>query len=324
MAKPHMCSPETLARDLSGKIYVVTGANSGIGTITAGQLVKQGAHVIMGCRRVEEGEEVAKSFDTGRGGTTTVLRLDLGELASVREFAEQASTVHGGTLHGLVNNAGVMNTPQGKTKDGFETQIGVNHLGHYLLTELLLEALEQGAPSRVVNVSSCYHDKAMGREGRIDLEDLHFENRKYDGWTSYAQSKLANLLHAKSLAERCKDSGITAVSVHPGWVRTRLARNTMPLWVQDFVMRPVLSLIGMIEPWEGSQTTLHALLAKDVEEHNGEFYSQLGIYREKSSNRGGWPMRSPNPHAHDMETARALDTLSRQLVGLADAQAQAS
>jgi NAD(P)-dependent dehydrogenase (short-subunit alcohol dehydrogenase family) len=99
------------------------------------------------------------------------------------------------------------------------------------LTELLLDLVKKSAPSRVVVVSSCYHDKAMGREGFIDIEDLHFNNREYDGWTSYAQSKLANVLHAKALAKRLEGTGVTAVSLHPGWVRTRLIRNLMPTWM---------------------------------------------------------------------------------------------
>jgi retinol dehydrogenase-13 len=210
-----------------------------------------------------------------------------------------------------------MNTAAGRTRDGFETQLGTNHLGHYLLTELLLPALEKGAPSRVVNVSSCYHDVALGRQGRIDFDDLHFERRKYDGWAAYAQSKLANVLHARQLARRLAGRGVTVVSVHPGWVRTNLVRSSMPVWVQDFVLRPFLRLAGMIEPWEGAQTTLYALLAPDVAAHSGEYYSQRGMYRDRAANKGGWPLRSPNPQAHDDAAAERLDAVSRQLVGLA-------
>ena len=312
MAKPHMCPPELLKKDLSGQTYVVTGANSGIGFVTAGQLAKQGATVVMGCRRVAEGEAKASELrEEHAGAKLEVHALDLGSLDSVRRFAEVVLAQHE-RLQGLVNNAGVMNTPQGKTADGFETQIGVNHLGHFLLTDLLLPALKAGAPARIVNVSSCFHDKAMGREGRIDLDDLFFERRDYDGWEAYAQSKLANLLHAKALADRLEGTGVTAVSVHPGWVRTSLARHSMPLWVQNYVMRPFMGLIGMIEPWEGAQSSLFAVLADDVEP--GAYYSQLGVYRDKSLNKGGWPMKSPNPQAHDRATAEALFEKSRALV----------
>ena len=311
MAKPLMCDPALFARDLTGKTFVVTGANSGIGRVTADQLVQQGARVVYAGRRAEEVERCAREAGERAEGRV----LDLGSLASVRAFAEAFLADHD-TLHGLINNAGVMNTPQGKTADGFETQLGVNHLGHVLLTELLGDALERGAPSRIVNVSSCFHDQAMGRPGEVVLDDLHFERRPYDGWAAYAQSKLANVLHAQALAERWGERWIVAVSVHPGWVRTNLSRHSMPLWVQNFVLRPVLRLSGMIEPWEGAQTTLHAALDSGVAEHAGAFFSQRGVYRDKACNKGGWPMRSPNPQAHDAELREGLWTRSRELVGL--------
>jgi retinol dehydrogenase-13 len=317
MPKPLLCSPELLSQDLKGHTYVVTGGNSGIGFTTVAQLAKQGARVVLACRRPRDGERAREEMTReGARGDIEVAELDLASLASVRAFAERMLGAHE-RITGLVNNAGVMNTPAGKTADGFETQLGTNHLGHFLLTELLLPALERGAPSRVVNVSSCYHDVAQGRQGRIDFDDMHFARRPYDGWEAYAQSKLANVLHARALATRVREKGITAVSVHPGWVRTNLARSTMPLWVQNTVMRPVFRLAGMIEPWEGAQTTLHALLAPEVLSHAGAYFSQLGMYRDKSANKGGWPLRSPNPVAHDDAVALRLDQVSRELVGLA-------
>ena len=316
MAKPLTCSPELLAKDLSGRVIVVTGANSGIGLVSANQLAKQGATVVYACRRVAEAEKAIAALKEEHPNVSASARaLDLGDLASVRSFAEGVLAEHD-TLHGLLNNAGVMNTAaDAKTKDGFEMQIGVNHLGHFLLTELLLGALKKGAPSRVVNVSSCFHDKAQGREGKIVVEDLSFQRRKYDGWEAYAQSKLANVLHARELAKRLDGTGVTAVSVHPGWVRTDLAKHTMPLFMQNYVLRPILGLMGMIEPWQGAQTSLHALIADDVSEHSGAFYSQTGMYRDKACNKGGWPLTSPNPNAHDDAMAAALWTKSEELVG---------
>lgn len=316
MPKPLLCPPDLLARDLAGDVYLVTGGNSGIGLITVQQLAKQGAQVVLACRRPEEGRRaVEEGAAAGVRGGIEVMALDLASLASVRAFASEFLRRHP-RLCGLVNNAGVMNSPAGKTQDGFETQFGTNHLGHFLLTELLLPALERGAPSRVVNLSSCYHDRAMGREGRIDFEDPNFERRKYDGWEAYAQSKLANLLHARELDQRLSGRGITAVSVHPGWVRTNLIRSSMPVWAQDYLLRPFLRLAGMIEPWEGTQTTLFALLSPAVPAHGGAYFSQLGIYRDKAANKGGWPLESPNPHAHDPAAPQRLDALSRRLVGL--------
>jgi len=299
MAKPHVCDPSLFEIDLSDRRYVVTGANSGIGLITARQLASQGAAVTLACRRVSEAEaRIAELKAELPDAALEARALDLGSIASVDAFADGFLADHD-RLDGLINNAGVMNTPEGKTVDGFETQLGVNHVGHFALTERLLGVLKDSAPSRIVNVSSCFHDKAMGREGDIHLDDLHFERRRYDGWEAYAQSKLANLLHAKGLAKRLEGTGVTAVSVHPGWVRTNLARNSMPLWVQNYVLRPVLRLSGMIEPWEGAQSTLFATLDPSVPEHAGAYYSQLGVYRDKSANRGGWPMTSPNPRAND-------------------------
>lgn len=315
MPKPLMCPPEILNQGLRSRRAIVTGANSGIGFVTAKQLAKQGASVTLACRNETEGRARAEEIRTeAPNADLEVRKLDLGDLSSVRAFVDGYLADHD-SLHLLINNAGVMNTPKGKTTDGFETQIGVNHLGHFLLTELLLDTLKKSAPARVVVVSSCYHDKAMGREGVVDLDDLHFERRKYEGWTSYAQSKLANVLHAKHLAKRLEGTGVTAVSVHPGWVRTELMRHTMPAWLQS-VTRPIMAMMGMIEPWEGAQTTLYAALAPDVEAHPGAYYSQTGSYRDKSKNAGGWPLESPNPNAHDDATAQRLDELSRQLVGL--------
>lgn len=316
MVKPLMCPPHLLSTDLSGKTYIVTGGNSGIGLMTVEQLSRQGAHVMLACRRLAEGERAAAEIRQGGvKGTIAVMELDLADLDSVRRFAANFEKMKL-PLHGLVNNAGIMNTPFGKTKQGFEMQFGTNHLGHYLLTELMTPHLQASGPSRIVNLSSCFHDKAMGQEGRIDFDDLNFERRKYNGWVAYAQSKLANLLHAKQLAKRLGGVGVTAASVHPGWVRTNLVRQSMPVWVQDVLLKPVFRLAGMIEPWEGAQTSLYALLSPDVMQHNGAFFSQLGIYREKSATKGGWPLRSPNPNAHSDEVAERLDTVSRKLVGL--------
>ncbi len=324
MAKVLTCAPELLKTDLKGKRYIVTGANSGIGFQTAKQLALQGADVILACRSVGEGEaraaEIRALMPHAR---LEVRRLDLGDLTSVRAFADGIlkDVDH---LDALVNNAGVMNTPKGTTRDGFETQIGVNHLGHFLLTQLLLDLLKSSAPSRIVNVSSCYHDVAMGREGKIDLEDLNFERRKYDGWEAYAQSKLANVLHARHLAKRLQGTGVTAVSVHPGWVRTKLMRHSLPIWMQNYVLRPMFRVFGMIEPWDGAQTSLHCILAPSVPEHAGAFFSQLGIYRDKSKNAGGWPLASPNPQAVDDDLARKLWDLSESLVSPASELAKAS
>ncbi|MBW2460422.1 MAG: SDR family oxidoreductase [Deltaproteobacteria bacterium] len=317
MAKTRICDLALFDKDLSGKVYIVTGANSGIGLITAEQLTKQGAQVVLACRRPDQADaaitDVRSRLPEAKLST---IRLDLGDLSSVREFAKNFLEAHD-RLDGLVNNAGVMNTPQGKTVNGFETQLGINHFGHFLLTDLLLDVLKKSAPSRIVCLSSCYHDQAVGREGRIDFDDLNFEERAYDGWEAYAQSKLANVLHAKALAKHLEGTGVTAVSIHPGWVRTNLSKHTMPVWLQNTLARPVFKLMGMIEPWQGAQTSLHALLDDSIPEHNGEYYSQVGLYRDKAAKPGGWPLRSPNPIAHDDAVVDRLWDVSRELTGIA-------
>lgn len=282
--------------------------------MTTQQLAKQGVTVVMSVRRVEEGKRVAAEIRQALpSAKLAVYRLALDDLASVRAFAVEVNREHP-KLQGLVNNAGGMKTPFGRTNDGFETQFGVNHLGHFLLTELLLNALKAGAPSRVVNLSSYFHEFAMGRKGEIHFEDLNYERRPFDTWEAYAQSKLANLLHARELSRRLAGSGVVAASVNPGFVRTNLLKVPLPMWLQRLLVIPVLRLAGMIEPWEGAQTTLHALLAPEVEGQSGAYYSQIAGYQDKASRKGGWPLRSPNPVAHDDDVAQRLWDVSEALV----------
>ncbi len=314
MSSPLMVRSELLAKDLAGKTYVVTGANSGIGLVTTQQLAKQGATVVMGVRRVKEGERVGAEIRREvPAAKLVVFQLELGDLASVRSFAAEVNR-HYPKLQGLVNNAGVMNTPFGHTTDGFETQFGVNHLGHFLLTNLLTDGLKAGAPSRVVNLSSYFHEFSMGRKGEIHFDDLNYQRRPFDSWEAYAQSKLANLLHARELGRRLAGTGVTSASVNPGFVRTNLISTPLPKWLQRLLLIPLLRLAGMIEPWEGTQTTLHALLAPEVEKQSGAYYSQIARYKDKASRRGGWPLRSPNPVAHDDTVAERLWSVSESLV----------
>lgn len=313
--KTLMCSKDLLMLDLTGRTYVITGASSGVGQVTATQLAAQGAEVVLAVRDVEAGQATAQQIRSAHPQARVhVEELDLSRLASVAAFAQRFLAQHS-ALHGLVNNAGVMNTPRGRTEDGFEMQLGTNHLGHFHLTSLLLDVIKATPGARIVNLSSCYHDVAMGRPGRIDFLDLNFERRKYDGWEAYAQSKLANLLHAKELARRLQGTDTVAVSVHPGWVRTRLMRHSMPVFLQNLApMKALLRSFGMIEPWEGAQATLHALLAPEVSLQSGAYFSQHGMYRDKAYNAGGFPMVSPNPEANDEQIARRLWDESERLI----------
>jgi len=274
MQPPIRCAPELLKKDLSGKTYIVTGANSGVGLATTQQLAKQGAHVVAACRRTEAGTQALAGSD----GSFEVAALDLGSLNSVREFASSFLDKHT-RLDGLVNNAGVMHCPEGKTEDGFETQFGVCHLGHFLLTELLLDVLKSSAPSRIVNVSSVLHVGTAKQVGEIDFDDLDFSKRGYDKELAYTQAKLANVLHAKEL---------TTFS----------------------------GLLGIMSAEDGAQTSLHCLLDDKVPEHAGEYYSQTSmLYPEKADRGGGWPMKSPNPNVRDAVQAERLYECSLELTG---------
>jgi len=314
MPKTLMCDPKLFKKDLSDQVYIVTGANSGAGFATTKQLVSQGAHVVGACRRVGAGEEAFAEFAAAKG-TSEVMALDLASLDSVKEFAKAFLSKHK-RLDGLVNNAGIMACPEGKTENGFETQFGVNYLGHFLLTERLLEQLKESAPSRIVCVSSVAHVGSRKQAGEIHLDDLNYENRDYDKMEAYTQSKLANVLHALNLSERLAGTGVSAFSVHPGWIRSPLAQHVMPVWVQNVVMKPFSGPLGMMSWDEGAQTTLHCLLDDDAPNHSGAYYSQNSIlYPNKENRAGGWPMPSPNPNAHDKALAQNLYEKSLELVG---------
>ena len=271
-----VCDPALFEKDLQGTVTIVTGANSGSGLATVEQLVRQGAHVIAACRRVEAGRHAVKPLQSERG-SVEVMMLDLASLSSVRAFVEAFGEKHD-RLDALVNNAGVMNTPEGRTIDGFETQFGVNHLGHFLLTELLLDTLKKSAPSRIVCVASAAHAGISGKAAELDFDDLHFERREYDGTLAYNQSKLANVIYARHLARRLEGTGVTAFSVHPGWIRSNLVKHSAPPWVQNVVLRPFGGLMGLMSAADGAQTQLHCLLDDDAPKHSGEYYSQNSVF----------------------------------------------
>ena len=308
---------ETRAKDVSGKVYIVTGANSGVGLETTRQLVKQGGHVVMACRRPDAGEEVAKSF-SGLKGSYEVMRLDLADLQSVRDFAAEFLKKYN-RLDGLACNAGLasmVRDPQ-YTKDGFELTIGVSYFGHFLLTELLLDILKQSAPSRMLIVSSVVHAGNPNNRPNVHLEDLNYKSRPYNNMVAYAEAKVATVLYAKELAERLEGTGVTTASVHPGWARSNFGSGG------GLLMR---TLMGIMRPFtrsmsdsneEAAQTSLYVLLSDDAPNHSGAYFSQHSVlYRDRECRPGGWPMTSPNPNARDMEKAKKLVDLTYELVGL--------
>ena len=204
---------------LNGKTVIITGANTGIGLETAVDMAGRGARVILACRNKEKGEAaVAEVKRRSNSEDAIFVSLDLASLDSVREFAAKVldEEPH---IDILINNAGVMACPYTKTADGFELQFGVNHLAHFLLTNLLLDRLKEAPSARIVTVSSIGH-----AAGKINFDDLQFE-KSYNKWVAYFQSKLANVLFARSLAKRLQGTNVTAYSLHPGAVRTELGRH---------------------------------------------------------------------------------------------------
>ncbi|XP_057178952.1 retinol dehydrogenase 12, like isoform X2 [Triplophysa rosa] len=188
---------------LDGKTVIITGANTGIGKFTAIDLAKRGARIIMACRDMEKSNGALKEVVESSGNQNVFAsRLDLADTKSIREFAEKVNTEEK-QVNILINNAGVMVCPYGKTADGFEMQIGVNHMGHFLLTHLLLDLIKRSMPARIINVSSMAH-----QWGTIDLEDINSE-KSYDKKKAYSQSKLANILFTRSLAKRLEGACVT-------------------------------------------------------------------------------------------------------------------
>lgn len=316
MPKTLMCDPNLLKKDLIGRVYIVTGANSGSGFATAKQLAEQSATVVGACRRVNAGKEAFANHKSLRG-SVDIMELDLASLASVRRFVD-AFLAKYNRLDGLVNNAGLAFGQEGqKTEDGFDLQFGVNHLGHFLLTELLLDILKKSTPSRIVNVSSVAHAGMVGIYGEIDFDDLHFDNKEFNTAKAYANSKFANVLYAVNLAQRLEGTGVSAFSVHPGWIRSNLAPAGPIRFLQNVVLRPFAGIIGTMSWFEGAQTSLHCLLDDDAPHHNGAYYSQNSIlYPNKENRPGGWPMKSPHPQGNDTELAAKLTKVSTALVGL--------
>lgn len=247
--------------DQSGKTFFITGANTGIGFEAAKVLAERGARVLLGCRSAERAEVALDKIRAVRAGADLAfIALDLGDLASVRHAAQIVTAEP--RLDGLLNNAGVMRTPYGLTKDGFETQFGVNHLGHFALTGLLLPTLEQTPGSRIVITSSVGH-----RRGEILFDDINAEQR-YHPMERYYMSKLANLLHMYELDRRLREQGSNtiALGVHPGVSNTDLGRH-MP-GAFHVLLFPLMFLLS--SPPEGAWSTLLGAAAHDIE--GGQYF----------------------------------------------------
>jgi len=282
----------------TGRIAVVTGANTGIGYEAARGLALKGAHVILACRNPEKGQAAVARIQAEKpAGSVEVKTLDLSDLDSVHRFAQDFTSSHA-RLDLLVNNAGVMIPPFGKTTQGFELQFGTNHLGHFALTGHLLPLLSRTEGSRVVVVYS-----AVYRQGRIHFEDPNFTRRPYNAWGAYSQSKLATLLFALELQRRLPAGGAPMVTAaHPGWTATELQRESG--FIRFF--NPLLAM----SPAEGALPTLRA--ATDPQAGPASVWGPAGWFELKGAPAPAHLL----PHAHDTEVAARLWTLSETLTGV--------
>ena len=289
--------------DLTGRTVLVTGANSGLGLRSAQVLAAKGAHVLMGCRSAEKGKAALATID----GAAELLTLDLADLASVRKAAVEVRERTGDRLDVLMNNAGVMATPQGTTADGFELQFGTNHLGHAALTWLLMPAIT----GRVVTLSSIAH-----RGPGLDVDDLNWQRRRYRASGAYSASKLANLLFAVELDRRLRAAGsdVLSVAAHPGFTDTELVPNLAR--ARGRIGQALTSVVSLgnrlvsqsVE--RGALPQLYAATAPDVT--GGEYFGPQGPM-EIFGNPG---RARPRSAARNADLARRLWERTAELTGV--------
>lgn len=251
---------------MTGKTVIITGANSGLGKATAQELARRGARVILACRDIGSGLAAATKIRQQASADLVVVRyLDLSSFGSIRSFV---NTVLRNEMHidVLINNAGVFQCPYATTKEGYELQMGVNHLGHFLLTNLLLQRLKNSQPSRIVVVTSNLYKK-----GNIKVPHLVMTERGYDKKQAYANSKLANALFARELAHRLKGTGVRVYAVSPGMVYTNLGRHRKLPWYLAVLLLP-FALFAVRTPDQGCQTIVDCAVNEEYEQQSGRYY----------------------------------------------------
>ncbi|XP_066551816.1 dehydrogenase/reductase SDR family member 13 [Amia ocellicauda] len=285
---------------LQGKTVIITGGNTGIGKATAVDLARRGARVILACRNKQRAEAAVLDIKKDSGSSAVVfMQLDLASLQSVRSFAETFLKTEP-RLDLLINNAGVVDA--GRTVDGFGLMFGVNHLGHFLLTCLLLDRLKEGDPSRVINVSSMTH-----RWGQIDFDCINTHKAlglgdSFSGiFKTYSHSKLCNVLFTHELAKRLQGTNVTCYSLHPGSVKTELTRNASLL--ENLILK-LMAWLFFLDTKAGAQTTLHCALKKGIEPLSGQYFSCCAV-------------EEVDAKARDDAVAKKLWEVSERLTGLA-------
>ena len=254
---------------LDGKICIVTGANSGIGKETARGLAQAGATVVLACRDAAKGDAARADIatTTGAGERVKVMALDLASLASIRAFAAAFTKAHG-KLHVLVNNAGLSPSEKKQTADGLELTFGVNHVGTHLLTRELVPLLKASAPARIVIVAS-----SVQKNSKLDLDDPMFEKRAFSWISAYGASKVANVCDTLSWADELAGTGVTVNAVHPGVVKTQLARD---VWWLNFMAK-----LFFISPVKGARSSLFAATDPSLDGVTGKYFEGT---REKPVN----------------------------------------
>ena len=289
--------------DQTGRVAVVTGANSGLGLVVARELARKGARVVLACRNMDKGRAALAEVEAVATSPQPALEeLDLASLASVRSFVERFRAGHDDGLDLLINNAGVMASPRRHTADGFELHLGTNHLGHFVLTNLLLPLMEGGVDARVVTESSNAHKTVR----RIAFDNLNGD-RHYFRWNAYGQSKLANLMFALELDRRLRAQGSTVKSLaaHPGYSTTNLQSAAAPL-VDRMVMKVTNAAVGQSAEM-GALPTLYAATEPGLE--GGTYVGPDGIAEQ----RGHPKLVQPNRVARDEQAARRLWDVSEEL-----------
>jgi retinol dehydrogenase-13 len=287
---------------IHNKTVIITGGNTGIGKETAINLAKRGGRIILACRDDKRGRDAEEEIRRKSGSDTVFYRqLDLASLASVRQFAELIiqDEPH---IDILINNAGIMACPHWKTEDGFEMQFGVNHLGHFLLTNLLLDKLKESPSARIVNVSSLAYKRITDKESFLDYEN----KLGYDPWVAYGRSKLANVLFTRSLAKRLTGESVIVNCLHPGAIMTDLGRH----FSKDFgyfktiLFTYTVGTLMFKSISQGAQTTIHCAVSEEVEGVSGKYFADC---KQKEL---------ATEISHNDEVAEKLWTDSISMVGL--------
>jgi len=292
--------------DLSGKRIAVTGVSAGLGIETARSLAARGAMVVGAVRDLAKARAATAPVRDGaaRGGGLELVALDLASLASVRSAADSI-TAQGKRFDAIIANAGVMACPQGKTVDGFETQFGTNHLGHFVFVNRLAPLLQEGG--RIVTLSSAGH-----RFADVDLDDPNFERTPYQEFVAYGRSKTANILFAVALDERLKGRGIRASSVHPGAILTELSRHMTPALVQQLTGGKGFESIAFKTIPQGAATTVWAGFRASAQEVGGRYCEDCHVAAVTKDMTVRVGVRA---YALDLERAEALWAKSEELVG---------